>query len=425
MRKQNLNDFFYTGDNQEDTFFNNISLNISQKRSLFNARKIIRTYLANNVPAELDKKVKDEGLSLNSFPKPRFFTQGSWAYQTLNAPANPPEQQADLDDGMYLPLGAVDQEPPKEVAKLLLDTVEEQLSALCKTYPSWKLETSNPNCTRIILNAEMHLDVPLYVIPTEDFKTLETAKSTEIGLLSYNNRVMLDSADDIYFSEAAGLESFSLDGDDNYTRYFQSVLKEDLNSWDKLDTDHVLMATQSGWRKSDPRPIKDWVEHAVKMKTEQLRRVMRYVKAWRDHMDWPLNDPKSILLMVAAERAFYANIEGRDDQALFDVLRRMKEIILGPILLPTDRNEDLADKLDSPHPIRQSVFKKIIAFCDDFEVAYNSDASKAATLLSRHLGGRFPSGPTSLRRVTLASAAAATPTAVLAGQQPSGRVVQA
>lgn len=425
MRKQNLNDFFYTGDNQEDTFFNNISLNISQKRTLLNARKIIRTHLANNVPAELDKKVKDKGLSLNSFPKPRFFTQGSWAYQTLNAPANPPEQQADLDDGMYLPLGAVDQEPPKEVAKLLLDTVEEQLSSLCKTYPSWKLETSNPNCSRIILNAEMHLDVPLYVIPTEDFKTLETAKSTEIGLLSYNNRVMLDSADDIYFSEAAGLESFSLDGDDNYTRYFQSVLKEDLNSWDKLDTDHVLMATQSGWRKSDPRPIKDWVEHAVKMKTEQLRRVMRYVKAWRDHMDWPLNDPKSILLMVAAERAFYANIEDRDDQVLCDVLRRMKEIIQGPILLPTDSNEDLADKLDSPHSIRQSVFEKIVAFYDDFEAAYNSDAPKAATLLSRHLGRRVPSGPTSLRRVTLASAAAATPTTVLAGQEPSGRVVQA
>jgi len=32
--------------------------------------------------------------------QPRFFTQGSWAYKTLNAPAQNP-QQADLDDGAY------------------------------------------------------------------------------------------------------------------------------------------------------------------------------------------------------------------------------------------------------------------------------------------------------------------------------------
>ncbi|WP_419812608.1 CBASS cGAMP synthase [Bacterioplanoides sp.] len=426
MREQNLNDLFYTGENQEDTFFNKISLTITQKQTLISARQVIRTYLAKHVPTELDRKVKEEGLNLSDFPKPRFFTQGSWAYQTLNAPAKPPKQQADLDDGMYLPLGAVDQEPPSEVAKLLLETVEEQLTVLCKTHPNWKIETSNPNCTRIELNDEMHIDVPLYVIPTEDFKSLETAKNTETAALKYNHQAILDGAyDSLYFSESLGLESISLKGESEYIQYFQEALRQDLDSWDALETDHVLMATQSGWRKSDPRPIKDWVESVVSVKSEQLRRVMRYVKAWRDHMHWPLNDPKSILLMVATEKAFYVKLEDRDDQALFSVLRRMKEIVQGQILLPTDQNEDLAKKLDAPENIRAEVLQKIEAFYDDFQKAYRSDAPGAVALLSKHLGKRIPSGPTSLKRVTLASAAAAAPMATVSAQEPSGRVVQA
>lgn len=427
MKEQNLNSLFYTGDNQEDTFLNNISLTISQKRTLLNARKIIRTYLSQNVPKELDAKVKNEGLNLNNFPKPRFFTQGSWAYQTLNSPAKPPLQQADLDDGMYLPLGAVDQEPPSEVANLLLDTVEEQLTTLCKAYSSWTIDTSNHNCTRIILNSEMHIDVPLYVIPTEDFKSLETAESTGVGLLKYNNKIIFDSADlqIAGISESLGLESMNLYDDGAYVRYFNEVAKEDLDSWDKLESDKVLMATQSGWRSSDPRPIKDWVQRVVSIKSEQLRRVMRYVKAWRDHMHWPLNDPKSILLMVAAEKAFYMQIEERDDKALFAVINRMLEIVLDKILLPTDVNEDLAERLDSPHQIRQEVYLKLKTFVGDFEKAYRSNATDATTLLKLHLGDRIPSGPTAIKRVTLASAIAATPSATFASQEPSGRVVQA
>ncbi len=426
MREQNLNDLFYTGENQEDTFFNQISLTTSQMRTLLNTRQIIRTYLAKHVPAELNRRVKDEGLSLGDFPKPRFFTQGSWAYKTLNAPAKPPEQQADLDDGMYLPFGAVDQEPPSLVAKLLLETVEEQLRELCKKHPTWEVKSSNPNCTRIEVNDEMHIDVPLYVIPTEDFKSLETAKNIEKAALRFNHQAILDGAhDSLYFSESLGLASLSLESESDYIRYFQEALEQDLDSWDALETEHVLMATQSGWRKSDPRPIKDWVEKVVAIKSEQLRRVMRYVKAWRDNMHWPLNDPKSILLMVATEQAFHEKLDERDDQALFRVLGRMKEIVKGQILLPPDKSEDLAEKLDSPEEIRREVVKKIEAFYDDFLSAYRSDAAGAVALLTKHLGERIPSGPSALKRVTLASAAAAAPITTIAAQEPSGRVVQA
>ena len=50
-----------------------------------------------------------------------------------------------------------------------------------------------------------------------------------------------------------------------------------------------------GWIDSDPRPIKEWIERQVLLKSDQLRRVIRYLKAWRDAQAWPKGDPKSLL----------------------------------------------------------------------------------------------------------------------------------
>ena len=55
-------------------------------------------------------------------------------------------------------------------------------------------------------------------------------------------------------------------------------------SWEELDTDKVLLATrESGWISSDPRKLHVWFKRAVELKGEQLRRLCRYVKAWRDY----------------------------------------------------------------------------------------------------------------------------------------------
>src|SRR5512145_541463 len=41
----------------------------------------------------------------------RFLTQGSYAYQTLNRPAQPHCQEIDLDDGIYIPMPFVNGRP--------------------------------------------------------------------------------------------------------------------------------------------------------------------------------------------------------------------------------------------------------------------------------------------------------------------------
>src|SRR5258707_12842423 len=47
---------------------------------------------------------------------PRFFTQGSYAYDTLNRPTQVPPQQADMDDGCYLPMSFMKGAKPKRSA---------------------------------------------------------------------------------------------------------------------------------------------------------------------------------------------------------------------------------------------------------------------------------------------------------------------
>ncbi|WP_327211829.1 MULTISPECIES: cyclic GMP-AMP synthase DncV-like nucleotidyltransferase [Pseudomonas syringae group] len=54
----------------------------------------MRACLRSGVPRVL----REQGYE-GAVPKPRFFTQGSWAYKTLNSPAHMPPQQSDVDDG--------------------------------------------------------------------------------------------------------------------------------------------------------------------------------------------------------------------------------------------------------------------------------------------------------------------------------------
>ncbi len=63
---------------------------------------------------------------------PRFFTQGSSSYKTLNDPAWPPSQQKDLDDGCYLPLSFVKGEQPSKAAEQFFKFVDAVLGELAK-----------------------------------------------------------------------------------------------------------------------------------------------------------------------------------------------------------------------------------------------------------------------------------------------------
>ena len=381
MPSLNLHSLFDTRVEGWVAFLDNLTLPQEERKSMLSARTDIRARLKSHLPKRIQKKAREAGQGHIEVPEPRFFTQGSWAYKTLNSPCRSP-QQADLDDGAYLPFSYIESQPPVQMSALLFDSVEEVLGELADE-KGWEIDKSNDNCTRLIIDLEKHIDVPVYSIPDHEFETLVKA-SMEAYRYAMESATF-DSAD---YAERA-----------------------DQQDWDFMPTDGVLMATKNrGWQDSDPRPIRDWVVEQVDLKGEQLRRVMRYLKAWRDFQIWEKDDPKSILLMVAADYAFDAAIEKRDDLALLKVLRRLPGILRGKVINPASRTkpaeeqEDLAKRLDNKG-IREDVISRIEHFAERLEYAIDTCGvpSTACGILIDLLGDRVPNDPERVTQATVQS----------------------
>jgi hypothetical protein len=379
MPSLNLHSLLDTRVEGRVAFLDNLTLAPEERKLMLSARTDIRQRLKARLPKRIQKKAEDAGQGHIEVPEPRFFTQGSWAYKTINAPCRAP-QQADLDDGTYLPFSYIESQPPAQMSALLFEAVEEVLSELADD-KGWQIDTSNDNCTRLIIDSAKHIDVPVYSISDSEFATLVKA-SMEMYRFGLEHATF-DSAD---FEERA-----------------------DEQEWHLMPTEGVLMATKNrGWQDSDPRPVRDWVVEQVELKGEQLRRVMRYLKAWRDFQKWDKDDPKSILLMVAADAAFDIAIDKRDDLALLKVLRRLPHILRGKVINPAtrdkplDEQEDLAKRLDNKG-IREDVIARIEHFADQLEYAIDTCGvpSKACEILIELLGKRVPNDPDRVTQSTV------------------------
>lgn len=337
----NLSRLFRNG--QSDCYINNLDLSESDVEALDQARKDIREELRNGLPKKLFE------LAGHEFETPRFYTQGSWAYKTINAPAQRP-QQADLDDGCYLPLSYMQEiEKPSEATTLFFKAVEIVLQPLADR-KGWKLVTDKLTCTRLEINKHAHIDIPLYAIPDDEFKKLTKTA---------------DFAQDRLAEAVAGYDS-----------------------WSQLPDTKVLLAhREADWIDSDPRPVKDWFNEQCKLKSDQLRYVVRYLKGFRDHY-WPSGGPSSILLMAAVAPIF-KQTERRDDIALLDVLRQLPSTLRNGVYNPVNPEEKLSDRL-KPEELKSiaQVFEDLMRrFSATIE---SSDPQTACNWLRDDFGSRLP-----------------------------------
>lgn len=365
----NLSPLFFTGDDTEVCLYNELDLEEQQRSFIANAKTDVRNCLRTGIPRVL----KSKGYSAES-PTPRFFTQGSWAYKTLNAPAKQP-QQADIDDGCYLPLSFVSQSTPRPsvAATIFFDVAEEVLAPLAKER-GWTLITDKPTCVRIEIAPFAHIDVPLYAIPDKEFETLAKA-AMEHG------HVTLDEA----------------------------VRRAERDAWTALPRNSVLLAhREKNWMESDPRPVRDWFLGEVAVRGEQLRRIVRYLKAFRDWR-WSSGGPASILLMAAAAPLFEKR-DRRDDLALLDVVATLPAKLRGGVANPVADSESLTDRLG-----KEGVEEAAQAF-EELEkmlrgAIHASDGEVACIWMRRQFGPRFPNDPDRVKVTTAAATIAATPAA--------------
>ena len=208
--------------------------------------------------------------------EPRFWVQGSYNYKTLNKPYHLPPQQMDIDDGTYMPMEMF-KEQPLVGHRLLLLLVDASLASLTKENVGW-VASKLPNCGRIIVKEkDVHVDVPMYAIPKDQFVAREVAAS----------RITMDSMDAITANES----------------YLSKSAKV------KLEEDCVYLAVRGNdkWIKSDPETVARWFRKAVGRHKESMRQICRYLKAWRD-VQWEHPDLSSIALMKCVVDTFN-NIE--------------------------------------------------------------------------------------------------------------------
>lgn len=225
---------------------------------------------------EMDDEARDEFLSL----QPRFWTQGSFQYNTLNRPFQAP-QEMDIDDGTYLPMTVFDSEP-RIGHKLLLLLVDSSLKSLVAENKGWVFEAKQ-TCARIkIPNRKVHIDVPMYAIPKDQFEQKQVANESFTASMA---------------------KSESLDA------------LQDLRDSYEVDSDCVNLALRTGpkrWTNSDPKVVEDWFHDNCRRIGSHLSKACRFLKAWRD-AQWDVGGPTSISLMAAAVNVLNTYAPDRDD----------------------------------------------------------------------------------------------------------------
>lgn len=231
---------------------------------------------------------------------PKFMTQGSFAYRTMNLPCHP-GQQLDLDDGVYLPIEVMRHQPI--ISKELFFKIVDSALSIYADRKGYKFVGHKPTCARIEINGHMHIDVPLYAIPKEQY---------------------------VLFLEA----------------YDQAVLKGLNRETAYLESDDIYLARRDEvhWVKSDPMQIKNWFEAEKSKYPQKLVRTCRFFKAWRDYT-WPKGGPSSITLMACVVNTF-------NDHDGFDSL---SEAIL---TCSTELCEQLSEGVRSPVEGESNLFPR-------------------------------------------------------------------
>ena len=217
-----------------------------------------------------------------------------------------------------------------------------------------------------------HIDIPLYAIPDDEFLELKASM------------------------ERYGYDSLS-----------EALNMAERDVWTALPTDKVLLAhREKDWMTSDPRPVKEWFLGEVEARGEQFRRVVRYLKAFRDWR-WCNGGPSSILLMAAAAPLFEKR-DRRDDLALLDVVAALPARLRGGVKNPVEESESLTERLGEA-----GVKEAAMAF-ENFEkvlrgAIHADNPSQACTWMRQEFGSRFPNAPDRIKVVSVAATIAATP----------------
>lgn len=148
-----------------DRFVNALNISADQDAMLRDARHKVRAAIRaafTDARRYLSQELNEVELGVISKIRPKFRSQGSYIYGTLNTPCHS-SQEIDLDDGVYLPMAFINKEPRHNMT-WLFKVVDGALRELARQ-EKWLFKTK-PTCARLVIpNRQAHIDVPLYAVP--------------------------------------------------------------------------------------------------------------------------------------------------------------------------------------------------------------------------------------------------------------------
>lgn len=164
----------------------------------------------------------------------------------------------------------------------------------------------------------------------------------------------------------------------------------DLPIYFKHDEIPELAHKSNGWIDSDPKAFVEWFEDKVKGKP-QLRRIVRYLKAWSDYRKFRRTDkkmPSGFILTILACNNYQEH--ERDDIALKETLVLIQNSLNEKFecLRPTDpKGENLLEK----YPHEEYFMDCLQKLIDDAKSALQDKNPRNACLKwQKHFGDRLP-----------------------------------
>ena len=339
----------------EEVFLDLLNISKENDQLLRNIRTKVRTALRKGFSLIRNSHTDSPELTYISQLHPKFWTQGSYAYKTMNTPCCTPPQQIDLDDGVYFPMVFAENNP-RAASRLIFKVVDGILKELAKS-EGWEFNDQKETCVRLNINEHIHLDVPIYAIPEERYAAL-----TESMTVNDSKTFSMDSS--LY-----------------------------------LDKDQIYLAKRGMdcWVQSDPMLIHQWFVNSTRLHSERLRRVCRYIKAWRDYTWQNGGGPSSIALMAAVTETFNDNLNSTsqsfssDCEALLAVTKALPEQFKAGIANPTEQ-EILLYPLGQSDNEQADILSELETLEGKIENGLCSSKSKADVIiaLQESFGNRIP-----------------------------------
>lgn len=166
----------------------------------------------------------------------------------------------------------------------------------------------------------------------------------------------------------------------------------DLPTYIVKDDMAYLSHKRDGWVVSDPKAFTDWFIDKVTTEGEQIRGLVKYLKAWKEYKNIDL---KGIAITILVGENYYKD-DNRDDLSLLGTLTNIIDKLEDKFecVKPVAPNEDIFS--DYSETSQKDVIEGLTDLRDCIQDAVDEDDEKEASkIMIDCFGDRFPEGESS------------------------------